>query len=120
MSTHDTRPITRTAVIDAASRVIARHGDHNVRWSVIASEAGNEQAVLAASWFEYGAALVDGPGGLCADSVFVGGQQADRRERLDQRQDLAAGEDAKPGQFHREVSGPDLGTASTTLDLTFQ
>lgn len=59
MSTHDTRPMTRTAVIDAASRVIARHGDHSMRWSGIAAEAGNEQAVLAASWFEDSAALID-------------------------------------------------------------
>jgi DNA-binding transcriptional regulator YbjK len=59
MSTHDTRPITRTAVIDAASRVIARHGDHSMRWSGIAAEAGNEQAVLAASWFEDSAALIE-------------------------------------------------------------
>jgi hypothetical protein len=59
MSTHDTRPITRTAVIDAASRVIARRGDHRMPWSGIADEAGNEQAVLAASWFEDSAALID-------------------------------------------------------------
>jgi AcrR family transcriptional regulator len=59
MSTHDTRPMTRTAVIDAASRVIARHGDHSMQWSGIAAEAGNEQAMLAASWFEDSAALID-------------------------------------------------------------
>ena len=59
MSTHDTRPITRTAVIDAASRVIARRGDHSMPWSGIADEAGNEQAVLAASWFDDSSALVD-------------------------------------------------------------
>jgi hypothetical protein len=59
MSTHDSRPITRTAVIDAASRVIARRGDHRMRWSGIAYEVGNEQAVLAASWFEDSAALID-------------------------------------------------------------
>src|ERR1700744_2140032 len=59
MSTQDTRPITRTAVIDAASRVIARRGDHSMPWSGIADEAGNEQAVLAASWFEDSSALID-------------------------------------------------------------
>jgi AcrR family transcriptional regulator len=59
MSAHDTRPITRTAVIDAASRVIARRGDHSMRWSGIADEAGNAQAVLAASWFEDSSALID-------------------------------------------------------------
>ena len=59
MSAHDIRPITRTAVVDAASRVIARNGDHSMRWSVIANEAGNEQAVLAGSWFEDSSALID-------------------------------------------------------------
>src|ERR1700744_5198681 len=59
MSTQDTRPITRTAVVDAASRVIARRGDHSMGWSGIAGEAGNEQVVLAASWFEDSAALID-------------------------------------------------------------
>jgi DNA-binding transcriptional regulator YbjK len=59
MTTQDSRPITRTAVVDAASRVIARSGDHGVRWSGIAHEAGNEQAVLAASWFEDSSALID-------------------------------------------------------------
>jgi DNA-binding transcriptional regulator YbjK len=59
MTTQDNRPITRTAVVDAASRVIARSGDHRMRWSGIAQEAGNEQAVLAASWFEDSSALID-------------------------------------------------------------
>jgi AcrR family transcriptional regulator len=59
MSTHDARPVTRNAVIDAASRAIARRGDHSMRWSGIADEAGNEQAVLAASWFEDSSALID-------------------------------------------------------------
>jgi AcrR family transcriptional regulator len=53
------RPITRTTVIDAAARVIARRGDHRVQWSGIADEAGNEQAVLAASWFEDNDALIN-------------------------------------------------------------
>lgn len=52
-------PITRSAVIDAATRVVARRADHRIRWSAIAQEAGNEQAVLAASWFEDDASLVD-------------------------------------------------------------
>jgi DNA-binding transcriptional regulator YbjK len=55
----DSRPITRNAVIDAAARVVARRGDHRMRWSAIAYEAGNEQAVLAASWFEDSNALID-------------------------------------------------------------
>jgi hypothetical protein len=59
MSTRKNRPITRTSVIDAAARVIARNGDHRMRWSGIACEAGNEQAVHAASWFEDSNALID-------------------------------------------------------------
>jgi AcrR family transcriptional regulator len=59
MTTHDNRPITRTAVVDAASRVIARRGDHRMHWSGIAHEAGNEQALLAESWFEDSSALID-------------------------------------------------------------
>ena len=58
MTAQDSRPITRTAVVDAASRVIARSGDHSMRWSGIANEAGNEQAVLAESWFEDASALI--------------------------------------------------------------
>jgi AcrR family transcriptional regulator len=45
-------PITRNAVIDAATRLVARHADHHIRWPAIAQEVGNEQAVLAANWFE--------------------------------------------------------------------
>jgi hypothetical protein len=53
------KPITRNAVIDAASRVVARRADHRMRWSAIAVEVGNEQATLAASWFEDNWALID-------------------------------------------------------------
>ena len=59
MSTRKTRPITRTSVVDAAARVIARSGDHRMRWTGIACEVGNEQAVQAASWFEDSDALID-------------------------------------------------------------
>jgi AcrR family transcriptional regulator len=59
MSTRKNRPITRTSVIDAAVRVIARNGDHRMRWSAIACEAGTEQATHAASWFEDSDALID-------------------------------------------------------------
>ena len=59
MSTRKSRPITRTSVIDAAARVIARNGDHRMRWSGIACEVGSEQAVHAASWFEDSDALID-------------------------------------------------------------
>src|SRR5581483_7527653 len=53
------KPITRNAVIDAAARVVARRADHRMRWSAIAVETGNEQAMLAASWFEDNWALID-------------------------------------------------------------
>ena len=33
-------PISRADVVDAASRVIARSGDHRMRWAAIAYEAG--------------------------------------------------------------------------------
>jgi hypothetical protein len=52
-------PITRNAVIDAATRVVARRADHQIRWSAIAHEAGTEQAVLAAGWFEDDSALLN-------------------------------------------------------------
>jgi hypothetical protein len=58
-SAKGSRPITRAEVIDAAARVVARRGDHRMRWSAIAYEAGNEQAVLAASWFQDIPELVD-------------------------------------------------------------
>jgi hypothetical protein len=53
------KPISRNAVIDAAARVVARRADHQMRWSAIAVEAGSEQAMLAASWFEDNWALID-------------------------------------------------------------
>jgi hypothetical protein len=52
-------PVTRNAVVDAATRVVARRADHRIRWSAIAQEAGSEQAVLAASWFEDDTSLID-------------------------------------------------------------
>jgi hypothetical protein len=51
--------ITRNAVIDAAARVVARRGDHRMRWSAIAIEAGNEQVMLTANWFEDTCALIE-------------------------------------------------------------
>jgi len=57
--TTGSEPITRNAVIDATTRVVARRADHRIRWPAIAHEAGNEQAVLAASWFEDDHALIE-------------------------------------------------------------
>jgi AcrR family transcriptional regulator len=52
-------PVTRSVVIDAATRVVARRADHRICWSAVAKEAGNEQAVLAASWFEDDTSIID-------------------------------------------------------------
>jgi hypothetical protein len=53
------RPISRADVVDAASRVVTRRGDHRMRWAAIAYEAGNAQAVLASQWFEDLSQLID-------------------------------------------------------------
>jgi len=49
----------RTAVIDAAARVITRSGSGAVRWSVLAREAGGASVSRAWQWFEDMPALVD-------------------------------------------------------------
>jgi hypothetical protein len=53
------RSITRAEVIDAATRLVARRGDHTMHGSAIACEAGNEHAALASDWFEDTNALID-------------------------------------------------------------
>jgi hypothetical protein len=53
------KAISRSEVIDAAARVVARRGDHRMRWSAIAYEVGSAQAVLASQWFHDIPALVD-------------------------------------------------------------
>lgn len=53
------RPVLRTDVVDAAARVITRRGDHRLRWSAIAYEVGNAQAVMASQWFEEDSDLID-------------------------------------------------------------
>lgn len=47
------------AVIDAAARVIARCGHRGAKWSLIARELGDPDALAAASWFPSIEALVD-------------------------------------------------------------
>jgi AcrR family transcriptional regulator len=59
MATQNDKPLSRTAVIDAATRVVARGGDHRMLWSAIAREAGNEQAVMDPGWFGDVAELID-------------------------------------------------------------
>ena len=58
MGTSD-RPLTRTSVIDAAARVVARCGDHRMHWTAIAREAGNELAGMDPTWFEDVEELID-------------------------------------------------------------
>src|ERR1700749_1112859 len=55
----NTRPVSRSDVIDAAARVVTRRGDHRMRWAAIAYEAGNVEAVMASQWFEDLTALID-------------------------------------------------------------
>src|SRR5688572_30514352 len=51
--------LTRSAVIDAVARVVARRGPANVRWSAIAREAGSSNVARAWHWFQDMPALVD-------------------------------------------------------------
>jgi DNA-binding transcriptional regulator YbjK len=53
------RAVPRAEVVDAAARVITRRCDHRVRWTAIAYEAGNANAVMASQWFEDLTALID-------------------------------------------------------------
>lgn len=53
------RPLTRAAVIDAAARVIARCGHRGAKWSLIARELGDPEALVAASWFPGPEALIE-------------------------------------------------------------
>ncbi len=47
-----TPPLSRVIVVDAAARCIARRMDHRLRWSTIARETGNADAVHIEEWFE--------------------------------------------------------------------
>jgi AcrR family transcriptional regulator len=59
MATSDRLPLSRTTVIDAAARVVARCGDHRMLWQAIARETGNEEAQLDADWFGDVEELID-------------------------------------------------------------
>lgn len=58
MSTSD-RPLTRTGVIDAAARAVARSSDHRMLWSALTSEVGNELAGMDPAWFGTVEELID-------------------------------------------------------------
>ena len=51
--------LTRSQIIAAATRLIARRGDHRVRWPAIAIEAGGEPFGVAPEWVGDFPALID-------------------------------------------------------------
>lgn len=51
--------MTRTQIVDAATRLIARRGDHDVPWSAIAVEAGGGLSDVAPEWVDDLPALID-------------------------------------------------------------
>ncbi len=53
------QPLSRTKIIDAATRVVARCSDHRMLWPAIAREAGKTEADLDTSWFESVDELID-------------------------------------------------------------
>jgi DNA-binding transcriptional regulator YbjK len=52
-------PLSRAQIVDAATRLIARRGDHRVPWPAIAVEAGGEPFGIAPQWLDDVPALVD-------------------------------------------------------------
>jgi DNA-binding transcriptional regulator YbjK len=53
------RRLDRAQIVDAATRLIARRGDHRVPWPAIAVEAGAEPCGVAPEWAEDLTALID-------------------------------------------------------------
>lgn len=51
--------LTRSQIVDAATRLIARRGDHRIPWPAIAVEAGGEPFGAAPDWLDEPAALID-------------------------------------------------------------
>ena len=51
--------LTRSQIVDAATRLIARRGDHRVPWPAIAVEAGGEPFGVAPDWLDELPALID-------------------------------------------------------------
>jgi DNA-binding transcriptional regulator YbjK len=53
------RRLTRSQIIDATTRLIARRGDHRLPWPAIALEAGGEPFGAAPEWLDDHPALID-------------------------------------------------------------
>src|SRR5579883_1446314 len=51
--------LTRSQIVDAATRLIARRGDHRIPWPTIALEAGGEPFGAAPDWLEDHSDLID-------------------------------------------------------------
>jgi hypothetical protein len=51
--------LTRAQVVDAATRLIARRGDHRIPWPTIAMEACGEPFGIAPDWLDDAFALID-------------------------------------------------------------
>lgn len=51
--------LERARIVDAATRLIARRGDHRLPWAAIAIEAGGEPFGIAPEWVEDLPALID-------------------------------------------------------------
>ena len=51
--------MTRAQIVDAATRLIARRGDHDVPWPAIAVEAGGDPLAVAPDWLDDLPALID-------------------------------------------------------------
>lgn len=53
------RLLSRSQIVDAATRLIARRGDHRLPWAAVAIEAGGEPFGVAPDWLDDPPALVD-------------------------------------------------------------
>lgn len=53
------RPLSRSQIVDAATRLIARRGDHRIPWPAIALEAGGEPFGVAPDWLDDLSDLID-------------------------------------------------------------
>jgi len=53
------RPLTRAQIVDAATRLIARRGDHRLRWPTIAVEACGQPSGATPAWLDDAFALID-------------------------------------------------------------
>jgi hypothetical protein len=51
--------LSRSQIVDAATRLIARRGDHCIPWPAIAAEAGGQSSEAAPEWLQDLPALID-------------------------------------------------------------